>query len=100
MEDLDRENKYYRAKTRVETIKKFYLSLASYVVFIGFLAALNYYINQWQYAWFLWAAFGWGIGLVFQAVKVFGVNAFFGSNWEERKIKEFMQDDEIRNKWR
>ncbi|RTE53104.1 histidine kinase [Arenibacter aquaticus] len=99
MENLDKENKYYRAKARVEAIKKFYLSLASYVVFIGFLAALNYWVNQWQYAWFLWAAFGWGIGLVFHAVKVFGVNAFFGRNWEERKIKEFMQDDEIHNKW-
>ncbi|MBC8767943.1 2TM domain-containing protein [Arenibacter sp. BSSL-BM3] len=100
MENLDKENKYYRAKERVEAIKKFYLNLASYFIFIMFLAAINYFTNKWQYAWFLWAAFGWGIGLVFQGVKVFGLNPFFGKNWEEKKIKEFMQEDEPQNRWK
>lgn len=100
MENLDKESKYYRAKERVGAIKKFYLNLVSYLIFILFLAALNYYINKWEYAWFLWAAFGWGIGLGFQAVKVFGFNPFFGKNWEERKIKEFMKEDEPQNKWK
>ncbi|MCK0190144.1 2TM domain-containing protein [Arenibacter sp. F20364] len=100
MENIDKESKYFRAKERVEAIKKFYLSLMSYFVFIGFLAALNYWTDQWRYPWFLWAAFGWGIGLVFKAVKVFGLNPFFGKNWEERKIREFMQDDERENRWK
>lgn len=100
MENLEKENKYFRAKERVGAIKKFYMSLISYFVFIGFLAALNYWIDQWRYPWFLWAAFGWGIGLVFHAVKVFGLNPFFGKNWEERKIKEYMQDDERKNTWK
>ena len=76
------------------------MSLISYFVFIGFLAALNYWTDQWRYPWFLWAAFGWGIGLVFHAVKVFGLNPFFGKNWEERKIKEYMQEDERKNPWK
>jgi hypothetical protein len=100
MKDLDFDNKYYRAKERVEQIKKFYTSLTSYVVVISFLAALNYYNNEWRYAWFLWAAFGWGIGLVFHAIKVFGLNPFFGKDWEERKIKEFMNDKENENRWK
>ena len=100
MENMDRENKYHRVKERVEAIKKFYLNLVSYLIFIVFLAALNYYTNQWQYAWFLWAAFGWGIGLVFQGIKLFGVNPFFGKNWEERKIKEFMQEEDPKNRWK
>jgi len=100
MENLDKEGKYFRAKERVEAIKKFYLNLMAYLVFVGFLAALNYWINQWQYAWFLWAAFGWGIGLIFRAVKLFGLNPFFGKNWEERKIKEFMQGNDSQNKWK
>ncbi|MCJ7465136.1 MAG: 2TM domain-containing protein [Maribacter sp.] len=99
MKNSDFDNKYYRAKERVEQIKKFYTSLTSYVVVISFLAALNYYNNEWRYAWFLWAAFGWGIGLVFHAIKVFGLNPFFGKDWEERKIKEFMNDDENENRW-
>ena len=100
MENIDKENKYFRAKERVGTIKKFYTSLMSYFVFIGFLAALNYWTNQWRYPWFLWAAFGWGIGLVFHAVKVFGLNPFFGKNWEERKIKEYMQEEERKDRWK
>ena len=99
MANYENENKYLRAKERVEKIKKFYTSLIAYVVFISFLAVLNYYIDKWQYPWFLWAAFGWGIGIVFQALKAFGFNPFFGKNWEERKIKEFMNDDENKRQW-
>lgn len=90
----DHSNKYLRAKERVEHIKKFYTSAMMFVIFIGFLAALNYYTNQWRYMWFLWAAFGWGIGLFFQAAKAFDWNPLLGRNWEERKLKEFMEKDE------
>lgn len=100
MENIDRENKYFRAKERVERIKKFYMSLLSYAFFMVFLAAVNYWIDEWRYPWFLWAAFGWGIGLIFQAIKTFGFNPFFGRNWEDRKIKEFMKEDENRNLWK
>lgn len=96
----DKENKYFRAKEKVEEIKKFYSSLTAYVLVIGALAGLNYYIDQWNYPWFLWAAFGWGIGLVFQAFKAFSLNPFFGSGWEERKIKEFMDEDKNANRWK
>ena len=100
MENSEKENKYFRAKERVEQIKKFYASLMSYFVFIVFLAALNYWTNEWHYPWFLWAAFGWGIGLIFHGLKVFAFNPFLGKNWEERKIKEFMQEDENKNQWK
>lgn len=99
MEDRDKENKYLKAKERVEEIKKFYTSLVSYVIVISLLAAINYYLDQWQYMWFLWAAFGWGIGLIFRAAKTFGLNPFFGRDWEERKIKEFMREDEHKQRW-
>ncbi len=93
MENFEKENRYIRAKERVNEIKKFYSNLISYVVIISLLAALNYYTNQWRYAWFLWAAFGWGIGLAFHAAKAFEWNPFLGRNWEERKIREFMEKD-------
>lgn len=100
MENPKKENKYLRAKERVEEIKKFYNSLISYIVVISSLAAVNYYVNEWSYPWFLWAAFGWGIGLIFQAAKAYDLNPFFGKNWEERKIKEYMQDEETRTRWK
>lgn len=93
------DEKYIRAKEKVAQMKKFYSSLLSYIVVISGLGALNYYLNEWSYAWFLWAAFGWGIGLVFQAIKAFSLNPFFGKNWEQRKIREFMEKDDREDRW-
>jgi len=98
MNDFEQENKYIRAKERIAGIKKFYSSLMAYVVFIAFLAGLNYYTNGWNNPWFLWAAFGWGIGIVFHSFKAFGWLPYLNKNWEEKKIKEFMdKDDEPSN---
>ena len=91
--DTYRQKKLLRAQERVAALKKFYSGLVSYVIVIGGLAALNYYIDGWDYPWFLWAAFGWGIGIVINALKLFGRNPFFNKNWEERKIKEIMEKD-------
>ncbi len=96
---MENESKYQRAKERIAETKKFYSRLISYAVGISLLAGLNYYIDQWNHPWFLWAAFGWGIGLAFQAAKAFDLNPFFGRNWEERKIKEFMRKDERKTRW-
>ncbi len=97
----ERENRYLKAKERVEQVKKFYTGLIFYVLFIGFLAILNYYTNQWRYMWFLWAAFGWGIGLLFQAAKAFRWNPFLSSDWEERQLKKFMEEEDNKtNTWK
>ena len=100
METSEKENKYYRAKERVESIKKFYTGFLSYLFFISLLAGINYWTDEWRYPWFLWAAFGWGIGLIFQAIKTFSLNPFFGRDWEERKIKEYMEEDEKQKRWK
>ena len=63
------------------------------------MAILNYWTNEWRNMWFLWAAFGWGIGIIFHAIKTFNLNPFFGKGWEERKIKEIMREDEHQNRW-
>ncbi|MCT8339788.1 2TM domain-containing protein [Luteirhabdus pelagi] len=100
MDNMDKNSsKYFKAKERVEHIKKFYTSLIMYFIFIGFLAALNYYTNEWSYMWFLWAAFGWGIGLIFQAGKAFNWNPILGKDWEDRKMKEFMEEEENKSRW-
>lgn len=97
----NKEAKYLKAKEQVAEIKKFYTSLFFYVVFISILAWLNYRVNEFRYAWFLWAAFGWGIGLLFQAAKAFNWSPFLNKDWEEKKIKEFMEKEEntSTNKW-
>lgn len=94
MDHFNKDDKYYRAKKRVAQIKTFYMSLASYIIFIGFLATLNYYTNEWRNLWFLWAAFGWGIGLFFQAAKAFDFMSLLGKDWEAKKMKEFMEEED------
>ncbi len=91
------ESKYMKARERVEELKKFYGNLTSYIFVIGLLAVINYLTNGWRYMWFLWAAFGWGIGLLFHALKTFRWNPFFSRDWEERKIREFMDEEKKSN---
>ncbi len=100
MENSNKESKYIRAKERVDELKKFYGNLTSYVLVISALALINYYSNGFGYMWFMWAAFGWGIGLVFHAIRVFDLNPFFGRQWEKRKIEEFMKEEETTDKWK
>jgi hypothetical protein len=39
---------------------------------------------------------GWGIGVIFHGMKVFNYMPFFGKDWEEQKIKEFMEKENRR----
>ncbi|QNJ98457.1 2TM domain-containing protein [Constantimarinum furrinae] len=100
MESHEKENKYIRAKERVREIRKFYTNLMFYIVFITALAGLNYYTNELRYPWFLWAALGWGIGLIFQAFKAFHWLPFMGKDWEDKKIKELMEKEKETNETR
>jgi len=43
--------------------------------------------------WFYWPLLGWGIGIAIHGLSVFVFGQFFGSEWEERKIKEIMDKD-------
>ena len=80
---------YERAKKRVAQIKSFFVHIVTYVAVIAFLFFIDVFAeddpNNW---WFYWPALGWGIAVVIHAATVFG--PFFGSGWEERKIKELM----------
>lgn len=100
MENLNKENRYIKAKERVEVLKKFYANLWTYIMVISALALINYLTNGFRYMWFLWAAFGWGIGVLFHAIGTFNLNPFFGKGWEEKKIKQFMQEEEGTKKWK
>lgn len=85
---INDSNKYRRAKKRVEEMKGFYGNVVAYCVVIPFLIFINYQ-TSWGHKWFLYPMFGWGLGVVIQAFTVFG----YGSDWEERKIREIMNKD-------
>jgi hypothetical protein len=98
MEQYNQEfERYQRAKKQVEEIKGFYGHLISFVLVMAVLLFINLRYSP-QYLWFFWPLLGWGIGLLFHGMKVFNYTPFFGKNWEERKLKEFM-DQEKQNKY-
>ena len=90
--EFEKEQRYLRAKKRLDNLKGFYSNIGSYCFVIPFLAFINYMTSP-NYWWFWWPAIGWGIGIVFHALSVFGGNIAFGKEWEERKIKELMDKD-------
>ncbi|WP_298424408.1 2TM domain-containing protein [uncultured Kordia sp.] len=94
-ESLD--DQYIKARKHVENLKDFYYNLLAYCLVIPFLI----FINLWtvpQFHWFWFPMFGWGVGLAFHAMSVYFEDGRFGKNWEERKIREYMEQEE-RKRW-
>ena len=92
--DEIRANKYFRAVERVNEIKEFYGNVISFCIVIPFLIFIYYRFTPGVFEWYWFAIFGWGIGLVFHGLKAFNYGPFLGRDWEDRKIKEFMEDED------
>lgn len=88
---------YHAAYKRVKRIKGFYTHLIVYVLVNSYLIVNQCFDdNSFQALFQLHTystAFFWGIGLVAHGLSVFGREIFFGSDWEERKIRELMNKD-------
>jgi two-component system LytT family sensor kinase len=85
------DKRYEKAKERVQAIKSFYGNLASYVIVIPILVFINWRTTS--FPWSIFPALGWGFGLLGHGLQAFGYNPLFGRSWEERKLKEYMEDD-------
>ncbi|WP_226788999.1 2TM domain-containing protein [Polaribacter porphyrae] len=90
--DFLTEQRYYKAQKKVKEIKGFYTHLTIYCLIIPIIIFINLkYVPHFHWFWF--SVLGWGFGLFFHWLGVFGFNLLgFGKNWEERKIKEFMNE--------
>lgn len=77
------------ALAHVRKVKGFYLHLLNYAAVIGFLALLNLVTTP-TYWWFFWPALGWGLGVVFQAIQIFGPHPFLGPEWEKREVERYL----------
>ncbi|WP_081212487.1 2TM domain-containing protein [Salegentibacter sediminis] len=93
-DQMQHENAYFKAKERVKEIKEFYSNLISYMVVIPFLIFINYY-TYWEFKWFWFPLFGWGLGLTIHGFSVFG----YGAAWQERKIREIMEKESQNKTW-
>ena len=84
--------RYQKAKKQVQEVKGFYSHLASYIVIMIVIVYINLKYTP-EILWFIWSMLGWGIGLFFHAMKVFNFFPFFNKDWENRKIKQFMEEE-------
>ncbi|CAM4038903.1 2TM domain-containing protein [Flavobacterium weaverense] len=105
-DQFDRNNpdpQYEIAYKRVKKIKGFYTHVMVYILVNAFLIILSTSGQSFQNGDFLnWetysTAFFWGIGLLAHGLSVFGRSLFFDQDWEQKKIKEFMEKEKS-TKW-
>ncbi len=102
---MEPENKkslaFYNAKKKVETLKGFYQHLIAFVLVNSIIILVQsgifrdgrFDISSPE---IYFTTFMWGIGLVshlFYVLFVMNFNNNFIKKWEERKIKEFMEEE-------
>lgn len=84
------ENEYERARKRVKDLKDFYIHLFVFALVNLTLFIINFVSSPGVW-WFYWVTVFWGIGLIWHAFGVFIVDRLFGKDWEEKKVKEYME---------
>ena len=93
-DDKLESSKYIRAVERVNEIKEFYGNVISYCIVIPFIIFIYFRFTPDSFPWFWFPILGWGIGLVIHGFRAFNYRFFLGSDWEDRKLKEFMEEEE------
>ncbi len=87
------EQKYKRAKARMEKMKGFYQHLAIYAIFVVVFIWLNLKSGS-NFPWAIFPIAGWGIGILGHASETFEYSIFFGKDWERRKIRKLMDEED------
>lgn len=86
------EYNFIKAKEKVKKIKGFYIHLFITILAIPVVVFINLKLVS-QFHWFWFAVGGMTFSVVMHWVTVFGFEKLgFGREWEERKIKEFMNE--------
>lgn len=94
---LTTEQRYKRARKQAREIRSFYINLMCYCAVIPALIYINLRFSP-QIYWFFFSMAGWGLGLFFHAMSAFGWSPFFGRGWEERKLKQFLEEEQNKHK--
>ncbi|WP_299109887.1 2TM domain-containing protein [uncultured Tenacibaculum sp.] len=86
------EYRFIKAKEKVKKIKGFYVHLAVTIFIIPVIIFINLKFVP-EFHWFWFAIGGISFSIVMHWLTVFGFDKLgFGKDWEEQKIKEFMNE--------
>jgi transcriptional regulator with XRE-family HTH domain len=76
------------ALRKTRKLRGFYIHAMQFLVIIAVLSVINYFTSD--YPWVLWTILGWGSGLVFHALRVYGKIPFVGAEWEKRQVEKYL----------
>lgn len=102
MKEFTTEYKYKLAKEKAQNLRAFYIHVVGYIlvnILIDVLKIIRNLNNgeTLHQAIFDFATFGlwlvWGVGLLFHAFSVFGMDFIWGRHWETKKLKQFMDEE-------
>ncbi len=97
--NVNEQQHYVKAKTKVRKIKIFYIHLVGYIVLISLVLYNLYIIEEGRYkdiiVWLnLTTIVTWSICLAIHAWCIFGRRLIFKKSWEDRKIEKFLKKEE------
>ena len=95
--EFSEEFQYKKAKKKAREIRYFYINLSLFCLIIPVIIGINLYFVP-EIHWFWMSILGWGSGLLFHGLSIFGINPWMRNNWEERKIQQFIKEDIEREK--
>jgi len=87
-----KDEAYERAKKKAHDIREFYNHLIIYIIVNAMLLIINLLTSPGAW-WFYWVTIFWGIGIVWHAFSVFAEKGVFNKEWEDKKIKEIMENE-------
>jgi uncharacterized integral membrane protein len=105
MEIINKDQiQYEEAVKKVKKLKGFYTHAIVYVVINIMFVIVNIQNlgpgeSYFQFKNFF-TAFFWGIGLLAHGMATFVPYFILGKDWEERKIKQLMEQERKENKWK
>lgn len=88
------DKRYERAKKKVEELKGFYIHFTIYSIMVPVFIYFNY-VSKAGIPWALFPILGWGWGVLNHASETFGWSPVFNKNWEKRKLKRLMEDEDF-----
>lgn len=90
--EKEREERFRKAKAKVESLKGFYSHLFFYVFINLLIFGLNYFTTPGLW-WFYWPLIGWSLGLLAHFISVFVLPKFLGQKWEDRMLKKMLDEN-------
>ena len=103
MKTNNRDIKYAIAKGKVEKLRAFYVHLSVYLIVNIALYLVKIVRNLLNGESFKEAALDfdffslwviWGLALAIHAFATFGMDLIFGNDWERKRIKKYMEEEE------